>query len=227
MIKHNVLLSAVDVWKTYMRGDETVNALAGMNMELRKGEIVGIVGRSGSGKTTFLNQVGCLDHPTQGSLKILDTEVTQLKESELVVFRRYNIGFVFQLFYLIPTLSIYENIELPLIFSKKRDEKKVLNAIDRVGLKANPDLLPGQLNGGDMQKVALARAIVNEPKILLADEPTGRLETQSKAVILNLFRELAMQGLGIIIATHDLDLASKTDRVLELKDGKIINEKTQ
>jgi putative ABC transport system ATP-binding protein len=223
----DVVLAARDLWRTYRRGSEEIHALAAMNLAVRAGEMVGIVGRSGSGKTTFLNQVGCLDRPTRGSLKVLGTEITTLKEKELVAFRRDRVGFIFQLFYLIPTLTVRENIEMPLIFARRRDPARVEALIRKVGLEKNANALPGQLNGGDMQRVAIARALVNEPKLLLADEPTGRLEHQSRDAIMEILRGLQREGLGIVIATHDLSLAQQTDRVVELKDGRIVQERRE
>jgi ABC-type lipoprotein export system ATPase subunit len=193
-----------------------------MDLTVRSGEMVGIVGRSGSGKTTFLNQVGCLDRPTRGSLKLMGTEVTRLPEKERVAFRRDHIGFIFQLFYLIPTLTVRENIELPLIFARRRNPEGVEALIHKVGLAENADALPDQLNGGDMQRVAIARALVNGPRLLLADEPTGRLEHRSRDAIMEILRALQHEGLAIIIATHDLSLAGQTERVIELKDGRIV-----
>jgi putative ABC transport system ATP-binding protein len=218
------LLEAFDLWRTYRRGSETINALAGVNLSLHSGEIVSIVGRSGSGKTTLLNQIGCLDRPTSGSLKIAGTEVTGLRETELVRFRRDHIGFIFQLFYLIPTMTVEENIRLPLIFARKRDEQRVSELIERVGLTKSRRALPKQLDGGDMQRVAIARALVNRPKFLLADEPTGRLERNSCGAICRIFQELARDGLGIVVATHDLVLAHEADRIIEFSDGRIVHE---
>ncbi|MBI3944470.1 MAG: ABC transporter ATP-binding protein [Armatimonadetes bacterium] len=221
------VLDARDVWRTYRRGSEEIHALAGMDLTVRAGEMVGIVGRSGSGKTTFLNQVGCLDRPTRGSLKVLGTEVTSLEERALVAFRRDRIGFIFQLFYLIPTLTVRENIELPLIFARRKDRERVAELIAKVGLDENGDALPRQLNGGDMQRVAIARALVNQPKLLLADEPTGRLEHRSRDAIMEILRGLQREGLAIVIATHDLSLARQTDRVIELKDGRIVQNERE
>ncbi len=218
------LLEAKDLWRSYRRGSETIHALAGLNLSLASGEIVSVVGRSGSGKTTMLNQIGCLDRPSRGSLKIAGTEVTGLKEQELVGFRRDHIGFIFQLFYLIPTLTVEENISLPLVFARKHDEQRVSELIERVGLTKSRRALPKQLDGGDMQRVAIARALVNRPRILLADEPTGRLEKKSRGAVLQIFRELARDGLGIIMATHDPELALEADRRLELSDGKVVRE---
>jgi ABC-type lipoprotein export system ATPase subunit len=193
-----------------------------MSLTVQPGEMVGIVGRSGSGKTTFLNQVGCLDTPTKGSIQICGTDVTRMPETELVAFRRDHIGFIFQLFFLIPTLTAVENVELPMIFAKESDRRqRALAALERVGL-AEVNALPHQLNGGDMQRVAIARALVRKPKLLLADEPTGRLEHQSRVAIMEIFRGLQAEGLGIIIVTHDPTLAAETDRIIELRDGRIV-----
>ncbi|MBN2465071.1 ABC transporter ATP-binding protein [candidate division WOR-3 bacterium] len=218
------LLEARDLWRSYHRGSETIHALAGLNLTLAPGEIVSIVGRSGSGKTTLLNQIGCLDRPSKGSLKIAGTEVTGLKEQELAGIRRDHIGFIFQLFYLIPTLTVEENIRLPLIFARKHDEQRVSELIERIGLSKSRRALPKQLDGGDMQRVAIARALVNRPKILLADEPTGRLEKKSRGAVLGIFRELAQDGLGVIMATHDPELARDAHRKLELSDGRVVSE---
>ena len=216
------ILEAQNVWRTYHRGAETIHALAEMNLTLQPGEMVGIVGRSGSGKTTFLNQVGCLDTPSQGSIRICGTEVTGMKERELVAFRRDHIGFIFQLFYLIPTLTAVENVELPLIFAHEENRRaRALEALEKVGLKEF-HALPHQLNGGDMQRVAVARALVRKPDLLLADEPTGRLEYKSRAAIMDIFRSLQAEGMGIIIVTHDPTLAAETERVIELRDGRIV-----
>lgn len=218
------VLEAKKLCRYYQRGSETVQALHQLDLTLRKGEIISIIGRSGSGKTTFLNQVGCLDTPTSGELVINGTNVTKLKEEELVSFRRDNIGFIFQLFYLIPTINVYENVELPLVFARRRDRKKILEVLEIVGLSDKLNLLPKQLNGGDMQRVAIARALINRPQLLLADEPTGRLERNEKAPIMDLFKRLTREGISIIIATHDLEQARHGQKILELKDGRVIAE---
>jgi ABC-type lipoprotein export system ATPase subunit len=220
------LLKATDLWRSFRRGSETIHALAGINLNLAPGEIISVVGRSGSGKTTLLNQVGCLDRPTRGSLVISGTEVTGLKERELVRFRRDHVGFIFQLFYLIPTLTVEENIRLPLLFARKHDEQRVAELIERVGLGKVRRALPRQLDGGDMQRVAIARALVNRPKLLLADEPTGRLGKGARGAICRIFHELADSGLGVIVATHDPVLADEADRIVEFSDGRVVREST-
>jgi putative ABC transport system ATP-binding protein len=195
-----------------------------VGLDLRPGEIVSIVGRSGSGKTTMLNQVGCLDRPTRGSILVDGTDVTRLPEQELVAFRRDHIGFIFQLFYLIPTLTVEENIGLPLVFARRRDPDRVTELVERVGLARERRSLPRQLDGGAMQRVAIARALVNRPRLLLADEPTGRLERKSRGAVLEIFRELARDGLAVLMATHDLEQAREADRIIELSDGRIVRE---
>jgi len=215
-------LAANDVWRTYHRGAETIHALAGVSLTVNAGEILGIIGRSGSGKTTFLNQVGCLDTPSRGRITICGRDVIGMPERELVQFRRDHIGFIFQLFYLLPTLTAVENVELPMIFAREPDRRpRALDALARVGLK-QVNALPKQLNGGDMQRVAIARALVRKPKLLLADEPTGRLEHRSREAVMDVFRGLKADGLGIIIVTHDPTLAAETDRIIELRDGKVV-----
>ena len=218
------LLSVRDLWRTYRRGSEEIHALAGVGLTLEPGEIVSIVGRSGSGKTTLLNQVGCLDRPTRGSILVDGTDVTRLPERDLVAFRRGHIGFIFQLFYLIPTLTVEENVKLPLFFARRQDDRLVEELLGRVGLARERRSLPRQLDGGAMQRVAIARALINKPRILLADEPTGRLERKSRTAVLEIFRELARDGLAILMATHDLEQAREADRIIEFSDGRIVRE---
>jgi putative ABC transport system ATP-binding protein len=208
--------------RRYQRGAETVHALADFSFEVAPREIVGMVGRSGSGKTTLLNQIGCLDRPTSGSLWIAGREITGLREKELVAFRSRHIGFVFQLFYLIPTLTAVENVALPQLFARDHDGARVRDLCERVGLGEKLSLRPHSMSGGDRQRVAIARALINQPQVLLADEPTGRLEAEARDEILGLFDELRGDGLAIILATHDLEQASRCDRVIELRDGRMV-----
>jgi len=210
--------------KIFQRGSEKLYALKGVDFKISLGEIVSVVGRSGCGKTTLLNMIGCLDTLSEGTLHIGGKEVSKLQEKDLIDVRRKNIGFVFQLFYLIPTLTAYENALLPLLFARRLDKKeKVKEIFQKVGLGERLNMLPSELDGGDMQRIAIARALVNDPKIILADEPTGRLESKSKEKIFDLFKKLSDEGLAIVIATHDLNLASRADRVIRLKDGMITN----
>jgi putative ABC transport system ATP-binding protein len=220
----NYAIQGESLTRIFQRGSEKLYALKEVNFQISPGEIVSIVGRSGSGKTTLLNMIGCLDTLSGGTLHIGDTEVSKLKEKELIKVRRDNIGFVFQLFYLIPTLTAYENALLPLLFSRRLDKKeRVKEIFQKVGLGGRLNMLPSELDGGDMQRIAIARALVNEPEIILADEPTGRLESKSKENIFGLFKKLAEEGLAIAIATHDLELASRADRMVRLKDGMVVN----
>lgn len=218
-----VILKARDLKRYYKRGSEIVKALDGVDFEIKEREIVSIVGPSGSGKTTLMNLISCLDKATSGTLEIGDTDVTHLGEDELIQIRRENIGFIFQQFYLIPTLTARENVELPLIFAKKKiDDEKVSILLEEVGLKGKERIQAKHLSGGDKQRIGIARALINKPKLLLADEPSGKLETKVRGEILELFEELSQKGLAIFIATHDLELAQATQRIIHLQDGKII-----
>jgi putative ABC transport system ATP-binding protein len=218
-----VILEAKSLKKYYQRGSEMVRALDGVDFKIIEREIVSIVGPSGSGKTTLMHLIGCLDKASAGSLRIGDAEVASLEENDLIKIRRENIGFVFQRFYLIPTLTVRENIELPLIFAKKSiHENKLSVLLEEVGLKGKERIQVKYLSGGDKQRTGIARALVNDPKILIADEPTGKLETEVRGQILELFKSLSEKGLAICIATHDLELAQATERIIHLQDGKII-----
>ncbi len=216
-------IEASGLKKHYRRGVETVKALDGIDFAIDAGEMVAIVGPSGSGKTTLMNLVSCLDVPTAGRMKIDGADVTEFTEDRLIGVRRKSIGFIFQKFHLVPSLSARENVELPLLFSRKPAEhNRITRLLDRVGLGGRTDLRVDMLSGGDKQRVAIARALVNEPRVLIADEPTGRLETKVRDSLLELFRELAAGGLAVFIATHDLELAARTQRVIHLQDGRIV-----
>jgi putative ABC transport system ATP-binding protein len=216
------VISVKELTKIYHRGSEEIHALKDVSFAIRKGEFVAIVGPSGSGKTTLLNLVGCLDTPTRGSLRLNGIEVNGLKEKDLVKLRRENIGFVFQQFFLLPTLTVRENIELPLLFSKRNDYKsQIEDIIEVVGLKARAEHLPGQLSGGEMQRVAIGRALINKPKIILADEPTGNLDSATALKIIQLFQSLNRKGLTLIIVTHNLELSKSAHKIIQLRDGKI------
>lgn len=219
----DVILHADGIKKYYTRGSETVKALDGVDFKIKSGEFVAIVGPSGSGKTTLMNMISCLDSPTSGSLFVDDTDVTGLKEDQLIKVRRATLGFIFQQFYLIPTLTVEENIALPLVFAKDKIEKnKILAAIKRVGLDEKVDIPVSNLSGGDKQRVAIARALVQKPKLIIADEPTGKLEDEMGNVIISIFEELASEGMAIFMATHNLDLAERAQRIIHLQDGLIV-----
>ncbi|MBM3141893.1 MAG: ABC transporter ATP-binding protein [Chloroflexi bacterium] len=222
-MKKEEVISAKELTKIYRRGSEEIHALNDVSFAIRKGEFVAVVGPSGSGKTTMLNLIGCLDTPTRGSLRLNGTEISGLKEKDLVKLRRENIGFVFQQFFLLPTLTVRENIELPLLFNRKDGYKsKIDEIIGLVGLKARAEHLPSQLSGGEMQRVAIGRALVNEPKIILADEPTGNLDSATALKIFELFRNLNSQGLTLIIVSHNLELAKIAHRKIYLRDGQVV-----
>jgi len=217
------LIEARGLTKHYTRGSETVKALDGVDFSIKSGEIVSIVGPSGSGKTTLMNMISCLDEASDGSLYIAGKNVTKFKEKQLIKIRRENIGFIFQKFYLIPTLTVKENIELPLIFAKIAvSSSQTQKMIEMVGLTSKKNSAVNMLSGGDKQRVAIARSLMNNPQIIIADEPTGKLETQVRDSILKIFKDLSENGLAVFIATHDLDLAEKTQRIIHLQDGKII-----
>ncbi len=216
------VIAAKGLTKIYHRGSEEIHALEEVSFAIKKGEFAAIVGPSGSGKTTLLNLLGCLDTPTRGSLRLNGIEVNGLKERDLVKLRRENIGFVFQQFFLLPTLTVRENMELPLLFSRRNGYKSQIDeVIELVGLGARAKHLPGQLSGGEMQRVAIGRALINEPEIILADEPTGNLDSATSVKIFELFRNLNRQGLTLIVVTHNMDLAKIAHNVIQLRDGEI------
>jgi len=217
------IIEARNLTKVYRRGREEIHALKNVDFHVDKGELVSIIGPSGSGKTALLNVLGCLDTPSSGSLLLNGIETNGKKESDLVKLRRDNIGFVFQQFYLIPTLTARENIELPLLFSRKNGNKsRIDDVLQMVGLSDRGDHLPGQLSGGEMQRVAIGRALINDPKIILADEPTGNLDSATSKMIFQLFQQLNRQGLTLIIVTHNIDLARQAQKIYTLRDGQIV-----
>ncbi|MCX6669423.1 MAG: ABC transporter ATP-binding protein [Methanothrix sp.] len=216
------IIVAENLCKVYRRGREEISALKNVDFHVDEGEFVSIIGPSGSGKTALLNVLGCLDTPTSGTLRLNGTETRGMKESELVRLRRQNIGFVFQQFYLMPTLTARENIELPLLFSRKTDNKKRIDEVlQMVGLSDRGDHLPEQLSGGEMQRVAIGRALINDPKIILADEPTGNLDSGTSGKIYELFRKLNDQGRTLVVVTHNLELARQAHKMYTLRDGRI------
>ncbi len=210
--------------RTFQVGDQPVHALVDIDEEIQPGEHVAIMGPSGSGKSTLLNILGCLDKPSTGSFRLDDQEVAELDESALTMVRRHRIGFVFQFFHLVHRLSAAENVELPMIFAgqpRAERRRRVASSLEAVGLTHRADHLPDQLSGGERQRVALARATVMEPEILLADEPTGNLDSASGKVVLDLLDRMNDEGLTLIVVTHDPKVAHRADRILVLVDGRI------
>ena len=217
------IIEAKGLTKVYRRGREKIHALRDVDFSVNKGEFVSIIGPSGSGKTALLNVLGCLDTPTGGRLRLNGIKTDGLRETDLVKLRRDSIGFVFQQFYLMPTLTARENIELPLLFSHKNGNAIEIDRIlTMVGLADRGHHLPGQLSGGEMQRVAIGRALINHPQIILADEPTGNLDSATSQMIFELFEELNRQGMTLIIVTHNLELAKKAHKMYTLRDGLIV-----
>jgi putative ABC transport system ATP-binding protein len=222
------LIITKDIWKIYKLGKEEVQALRGISLQIKKNEFVAIMGPSGSGKSTLLNILGCLDTPTSGQYFLNGKEVSQLTDEELALIRNKEIGFVFQVFNLLPNVDAYHNVELPLIYNgtpKKERRERVISALQMVELAHRMKHKPSELSGGERQRVAIARALVNNPSIILADEPTGNLDSRAGAEILNLFEKLHSLGNTIIIVTHDPNIAERAKRIIYLKDGEIERER--
>lgn len=210
------------VTRSYQRGSETIQAVNDLTLSVAPGEFVAIVGPSGSGKTTLLNLIGCVDKPDGGTLRIDGEETSGLDEAGLTKIRARKIGFVFQQFFLLPTLTALENVQLPAVFQRNGDcAERAAQLLERVGLSQRIHHLPKELSGGEMQRVAIARALINEPKILLADEPTGNLDSQNADAILKIFRELNASGLTVLIVTHNTELTREAGRVVRLRDGQL------
>ena len=226
----NAVIEVRDVHKTYDLGDVKVHALKGISLEIENGDFVSIMGASGSGKSTFMNIIGCLDNPTSGEYYLDSNQVSDLDSDELAEIRNIKIGFVFQSFNLLARTTAIENVELPMIYNNT-DAKKRLKlanqAISLVGLNGREHHLPSQLSGGQQQRVAIARAIVNDPSIILADEPTGNLDSQTSEEIMDIFRDLNRSGKTIIMITHEQDIAENASRIITFKDGHIIEDRRQ
>lgn len=220
------VIELIDVHKIYKTAYYVVHALSGVNMSVKKGEFVAIMGPSGSGKSTLLHLIGCLDKPTRGEVKINGIEISNLNDRELTKLRRDSIGFVFQQYNLIPTLTALENIELPLIFCGMNGgerEAKAKELLKQVGIEEVANRKPTELSGGQQQRVAIARALANNPTILLCDEPTGNLDTKSGEAVMKIIKELNKnEGVTVILVTHDPSLSDFADRVVNIKDGGIL-----
>ena len=220
---NNIIMSAKGISKRYRRGSEQVHALREVDFSIQAGEFVSIVGPSGSGKSTLLHLLGLLETPSSGMIQINGQEMSGLKEQDRVKVRRGSIGFIFQQFLLLPTLTVRENIELPLLFSKKKVKPgRIAEIMDLLGLSPRSNHLPHQLSGGEMQRVSIGRSLINEPKIIMADEPTGNLDSATSGRIFSLFKKLNADGLSLVIVTHNIDLAGMASRVIKLRDGEIV-----
>jgi ABC-type lipoprotein export system ATPase subunit len=224
------LISTVDLWRSYQLGAEQIDALRGVNMTVMPGQFIAVVGRSGSGKTTLLNILAGLDKPSSGQVLFENRDIATMGEHDLTEIRRHKIGFVFQSFGLLPLLSAFENVELPLRIAGVRTrerEERTREALEIVGLWARSKHRPYELSGGEQQRVAIARAIVNNPPLILADEPTGELDSTNARAIFGLFKDMVLkQGISVLSATHDSTLLAMADEVKEIRDGHL-NDATE
>ncbi len=218
------LIETRDLWKTYVMGDEEIHALRGVSIEIQRGEYVAIMGPSGSGKSTLMNLIGCLDTPSKGSYLLNDKEVASMNDDELARIRNEEIGFVFQTFNLLPRATALHNVELPLVYagvSGKARQDRARAALEKVELTSRASHRPNELSGGQRQRVAIARALVNNPSILLADEPTGNLDSKTGSEIMALFDRLHQGGNTIIVVTHEADVAAFAHRTISIRDGQV------
>ncbi len=215
-----------DMTKVYQMGDSEVRALDGVDLDIDAGEFISLTGSSGSGKSTMMHLLGCLDRPTSGTYELDGQQVSELNVRELAIIRNRRIGFVFQTFNLINRTSAVDNVAVPLIYARRRRTRPAaMEALERVGLAARAGHHPNQLSGGERQRVAIARAIVNKPVLLLADEPTGNLDSKTGLQILDLFRELHAEGVTIVLVTHEMSIAAQAQRVVRMADGRIIEDR--
>lgn len=225
----NQLLRTEALTKTYQMGDFHVHALRGIDLTINEGEFIAIMGASGSGKTTFMNLIGCLDKPSSGSYLLDNLPVHEMSDKELTLIRNQKIGYVFQSFYLLPRTTALENVELPLLYCHKcslhERHEKAMHALSIVGISERAKHFPNQLSGGQQQRVAIARAIVNDPVFLLADEPTGNLDSRTSVEVMAIFQALHRQGKTILLVTHEHDIADYADRHISFRDGRIISDK--
>ncbi len=218
------LIEAAGLTRTYRRGSEEVRAVDDITFTLTAGEFAAIIGPSGAGKTTLLHLLGCMDLPTSGSLSLAGKPMQGLKDRELTRLRRETVGFVFQHFGLLPTLTLAENVALPTLFSRRKAAKRAEELLEKVGLAHRREHRPHQLSGGEMQRAAIARALINEPVLLLADEPTGNLDSANGDTIIDLFQQLNREGLTIVVVTHNPVLTCAARRQLTLQDGRLVSD---
>lgn len=225
-----MILELKGIYKDYFQGEMEVPVLKDINLSVEEGEYIAIMGPSGSGKTTMMNLIGCLDRPTAGDYFLEGEDVSKYKDRELSDVRLNSIGFVFQNFHLLPKMSALDNVALPLSYAgiPVKERKEIARkALDRVGLADRVDFMPNQLSGGQKQRVAIARALVNNPKIILADEPTGALDSKSGEAVMELFKQLNEEGVTVIMITHNEEIAQYAKRILYIFDGEIVREKIQ
>jgi len=228
-MKNGEVVKLIDVHKTYHTGDIDVHAVRGVSLEIQRGEFVALMGASGSGKSTLMNIVGCLDRPTSGRYVLDDADVSVLDRDQLADIRNHKLGFVFQSFNLLPRTSARENVELPLLYGTHRLthaqlREKADSVLASVGLAGREDHHPSQLSGGQQQRVAIARALVNDPEVVLADEPTGNLDSRTSVEIMGIFQQLNERGITIIMVTHEQDIAAYARRNVVMRDGLILND---
>jgi putative ABC transport system ATP-binding protein len=226
MIESDGIMALNDITKVYDLGELQVTALDNVSFRCRKGEAVSIMGPSGSGKSTLMNLLGCLDRPTSGSYCLDGQDVSSLNDNELAVIRNQKLGFVFQSYNLLPKMTALENVALPMVYAGQGHRReRALEALESVGIGNRAKHRPTEMSGGEQQRVAIARALVNNPRIILADEPTGNLDTKSSHTIMDVLLEQRKKGITVIIVTHEEDIASYTERTIYLRDGKITEEK--
>jgi putative ABC transport system ATP-binding protein len=224
------LIALEDVTKTYQMGDVEVRALRGVSLAIEKGEFVAVMGHSGSGKSTAMNIIGCLDRPNSGRYWLDGVEVSGLTRDQLAGIRNRTLGFVFQSFNLLARTSALENVELPLLYaglSRHERRARARKSLERVGLGDRMDHTPSQLSGGQQQRVAIARALVNDPRVILADEPTGNLDSRTSVEVMALFQELGRSGITVVLVTHEPDVSTYAGRIVLLKDGRLQSDKRQ